>query len=124
MLSIGTLLSTLLGVIVGGIITFLTTWTIENQKWKQQKKDKYLQDRREALGMAMDWIDPIDQAINHAISLSSPFGGKLEEWRQYWPNLQGEIAKIDLRPRHRVLLHEDIYAGARPIIRCLMKFIH
>ncbi len=114
-----TLLATLLGVIVGGIITYLTTRTIEDQKWKQQKKDKYLQDRREALGLVLDWIDPIDRAVNRAIVLSSPYREDRGEIRQRWPNLLEEIAKLDLRPHFRVLVPKDLYIGANPIINKL-----
>jgi len=67
----------------------------------------------------LDWIDPIDLAINRAIMLSSPFSQNPEGRQQRWPDLLGEIAKMDLRPRHRILLPPDIYTGAGPIINIL-----
>ena len=117
-------LSTLLGIGVGAWATYLTTSKIEAQKWKQQKKDKYLEDRREALKLLLDFIDPIDRSISKASMLASPFrptypGQNLREWQQRWPDLQAELAKMDLRPASRYLLPEGLYGGANPIINLL-----
>jgi hypothetical protein len=114
----------LLGVVVGGLITYLTTHALETQRWKQQKKDKYLEDRREALKLVLDWIDPIDRAINRAAVLANPFrmtftGGNARRSELKWPDLLTEIAKMDLHPSSRYLLPPGIYSGANIIIAAL-----
>ena len=51
-------ISGLLGVIIGGLITYVI-----------QKRDEYIHDRREALALVLDWLDPIDLAVSHAVAL-------------------------------------------------------
>ena len=63
----------LASVIIGGMITYLTTRSLENKRWKQQKTDKLQELRREALGLALEWIPPIEIALSQATMTSSGF---------------------------------------------------
>jgi hypothetical protein len=134
----------LAGVLVGGFITYLTTksveterwehqwqleekrwdyqWELEGERWEQQRKDRLMQDRREALSAVMDWLGPIDNAVNRATMRANPLrqttpGQDAREWEEGWPNLLNEISKRDLRQSARWLLPPGIYEGANPIIR-------
>lgn len=44
----------LIGVVIGGLITYLTTRALESRKWQQEKKDKLRERQREALALALD----------------------------------------------------------------------
>ena len=123
-------LPTLLGVIVGGLITYLTTQALETRKWKQQKRDTYLADYRDALKLALDWIDPINRAIDRATQIvlvyekrvyvpeSDPNGlrGDAAGPMKYWPDLAKELSTLDLRLASRALLPPGIIQGQNAIV--------
>ena len=56
-------LTIIFSVVVGGLITYLTTRKVEIQKWEQQKKDKRQEQYREAIAKALDWIAPMESAL-------------------------------------------------------------
>lgn len=106
----------IISIITGGLITYATTRTIENQRWKQQKKDKLLDAYREALSLALDWIGPLDNALIRIESLSSALIWKRvtrDEFEQRWPNLLNNLSNIDrnIPPRLKILLPSDAYDG-------------
>jgi hypothetical protein len=108
----------ILSVITGGLVTYLTTRAIENQKWKQQKKDKQQEQYREALALALDWIAPIDTALIRVESLSSAFIWNRiteAEFRQRWPDLLNDLSRLDraMPAKLKVLLPENIYSGLK-----------
>ncbi len=107
-------LPTLLGVIVGGFITYLTTQTLETQKWKQQKKDKFLDDRRRALRALMAWIQPMYDALDKA---KYAFWIYMKDWYSDWPDLEADLAKLELDPSFRVMLPGGAYEEALPILK-------
>jgi hypothetical protein len=88
----------ILSVVTGGIITYLTTRAIENQKWLQQKKDRQQEQYREALALALDWIAPIDTALVRIQSLSGALiGNRITrgEFQERWPDLLNELGHLD-----------------------------
>jgi hypothetical protein len=97
----------LTSVCIGGFITYLTTRSIENRKWAEQKKHKRQEQRREALAQALEWIPPIHVALTKAQLKVSRLHKKeitRNELIRQWPNLLSELAKRDLPMRLNVLL--------------------
>ncbi|MFZ5902254.1 MAG: hypothetical protein ACOYZ8_01705 [Chloroflexota bacterium] len=106
----------ILSVITGGLITYLTTRAIENQKWKQQKKDRQQEQYREAIALALDWIAPIDTALVRIQSLSAAMIGHRitrDEFQKRWPDLLNELGRLDraMPARLKVLLPKKFYDG-------------
>jgi hypothetical protein len=102
----------LVSVVIGGLITYLTTRAIENRKWEQQKKDKLQEQRREAIGLALEWIAPIESAVTRASLLTSSFIKKTiseDEFRSRWPDLISVLARKDIPVRLSVLLPPNTY---------------
>src|SRR5512140_3146638 len=92
------LLSGFIGVLVGGIITYLATLGIEVQKSKQLKKDRRADDLRAALRRAAEWIAPIEFAVARAHAAS---GQAEEAWVRFVSELasvQGNLAETFLLP--------------------------
>jgi hypothetical protein len=101
-------------VIVGGLITYLTTRAVEIQKWEQQKKDKRQEQYREALAMALDWIAPIESAMIKIETISSSYIMKhisKDEFQKRWPNLLSTLSTLDkaIPARLQVLLPTAAY---------------
>ena len=112
----------LAGVVVGGLMTYLTTRAIENKKWTQQKQDRLQQYRREALGLALEWIPPIEIALYKASSLASRHlknEASEDEMRKQWPKLLSELARRDLPIRLNVLIPQSIRSQSNAIVRRL-----
>jgi hypothetical protein len=108
----------ILSVVIGGLITYFTTRTIENQKWEQQKKDKQKEHYREALALTLDWIAPIDTALIHIESLSSAFiwhRVTRDEFQERWPHLLNDLSRLDreIPARLKILLPLDVYDGLK-----------
>ena len=109
-------LTIIFSVVVGGLITYLTTRRIEIQKWEQQKKDKRQEQYRESLAMALDWVAPIESALIHVQSLSSSYIWKdisRGEFQKRWPDLLSKLSSIDkaIPARLQVLLPPAAYDG-------------
>lgn len=105
-------------VIIGGLITYLTTRAIENQKWEQQKKDKQQEHYRDALALALDWIAPIDTSLIRIESLSSAFIWHRitrDKFQEQWPHLLSDLSSLDrtIPAKLKVLLPIDVYDGLK-----------
>ena len=110
----------LVGVVVGGLVTYLTTRAIESKRWEQQKKDKLAEQRREAIGLALEWLAPIESVLTEASLLASRLiRGTMseDEFRGRFPDLVALLANKDLPARLRVLLPLDAYSIALQIVR-------
>lgn len=106
----------LLSVVTGGLITYLTTRAIENQKWRQQKKDRQQEQYREAIALTLEWIAPVDTALVHIQSLTGAFiGNRITrgEFQKRWPDLLNELGRMDraMPARLKVLLPKKFYDG-------------
>jgi hypothetical protein len=111
-------IATLLSVIVGGFITYLTTSTLESKKWKQEKKDKFQEQRRDAIGLALEWVDPIKIAVMQASALAMLFINNnidFEELMREWPDSLHNIAHINIPARLRILVPSNIVEHANEI---------
>ncbi len=100
-MTVAALLSGFIGVLVGGIVTYLATSLIESQKWKQQRQDRHTDDRRAALQKAVEWIAPIEFAVVRAHAAS----GLAEEG---WLHFVSEVAALQGRPPDTFLLPPDL----------------
>ncbi len=118
------ILGTLLAVIVGGLLTSMTTFVIERQKWKRERRNKLDELRRDAVAAALEWISPMRTAEYAASSLvMAAIQGDFEHERFMvdYPNLVLELAKSDLTGVQRASLPSDFYARGHEIIRDLEK---
>jgi len=114
----------LTSVVIGGLITYLTTRTIENRKWAEHKRDKRQEQRREALAQALEWIPPIHIALTKAQLKVSRFHKKeisRNELIRQWPNLLSELAKKDLPMRLSVLLPRTVNQRVDQILEQLQN---
>ncbi len=112
----------LLGAVIGGLIAYLTTRAIENRKWEQQKKDKLQEQRREAIALALEWLEPIDNAVMHAGMLTSAFQCKnisRDDFLRQWPDLLTTLASKAMPTRLRVLLTPELSQVGLQICRKL-----
>lgn len=109
----------MLGVITGGLITYLTTRSMENRRWAAQKIDRLQDQRREALALALEWIPPIELALENAALLATDYlenQTSENDFIRKWPNLLHELAKRDLPMRLNVLLPTSIQQRTDAII--------
>jgi hypothetical protein len=110
----------LLGVAVGGLITFITMLTVEHKKWQQERKEKLLSLKREALAAALEWIVPMRNAEIRASSLlMAAIHGTIDDERflKEFPYLLGELVKKDLPANQRAVLPDDVYSRGHRIVR-------
>ncbi len=119
------LLSGLIGVLAGGFVTYLTSKSIEDRKWNRELKYKRQEEKRKSIAMALEWIEPLQQALSKAMLLSSryqmygdqpPMGISQEEFNQKYPDVISTLAKHDLPANLRVLLPGDAYKKSFEII--------
>jgi hypothetical protein len=113
-------LGSLLGVIVGGLVTYFVTTAAEKQRWRQEKADRLALDRRAAVSKALGWLDPMDLALSTAsMSVTSLLQLNLEhqEFRTQYPHLVSDLAKMDVPPDLRLLLPASVYSDGHRILR-------
>ena len=81
----------LVGVFVGGLITFLTVSAIETQKWREQMTERRAEDLRATLRNAAEWIGTVEFAVSRAQAAA---GQTAEAWFHLVAELggvQGEL---------------------------------
>lgn len=121
------ILGSLTGVIIGGLITFLTMQSIENKKWRRERQEKLEMIKREALAASLEWIEPMRNAHIKASSLVfALIEGTIsqENYLQDFPYLIGILAKKDLSGNHRAVL-PDFYDTGHLIVKKMeeLKFL-
>jgi hypothetical protein len=115
-----TMVGPLLGALVGGLITFFTTSGVESQKWKREQQEKLASLKREALSVALEWIEPMRNAETHASGLvMAAIHGEFnhEDFFNQFPNLLSELVKYDIPANQRAVLPDEIYTRGQHIIR-------
>jgi len=113
-------LGPLAGVVVGGLVTYFVTRSIEIQRWRQQKHDRLAQAKRDAVAKALGWLDPMDRAlssVNLQVSALLQFNLEDEEFLMRFPNLVSELAKMDVPADLRLLLPANVYPDGIRILR-------
>lgn len=104
--------SSVVGVVVGGLLTAGTAYLLEQLRRRHLRRDKRDDARREALRRALAWIDPMVRALTTAeIEIYALLHGTIDEQRfcQRYPNLISELAEFDLSLDQRLVLDDDPY---------------
>jgi len=105
----------MLGTIIGGLISYFSIKSIEERKIKQQKLNDFQDQKREAIKIALQWLDHIHNAITKVSLQSHPYQPNLANTNN-WPDLLKELTKYDV-PRHlSILLPADSYKKSNIII--------
>lgn len=111
-----TKLSPLLGVIVGGLITYFTMNKIEQKRWQQEKQEKLSTLKREALSKALEWIEPLRNAeIKASGLLMSVIRGDIDvddyfdKICQVRHDLFDELKPIELPASQRAVIGSAFY---------------
>jgi hypothetical protein len=109
----------LLGVIIGGLVTYYTTRSLESRKWKLEKDQKIKEQKREALALALEWVSPLRNEVIRASGVSIAYQkGTIteEEYRKRQPTSTG-LPIVDPPAKLRVFLPADIYPKLLDIVR-------
>ena len=109
----------LIGVFVGGLVTYWATKAVAERRWEQEKRDRRAAAERESIAKALEWLDPIDRALTTAnMEVSSLLGLERddEEFSRAFPNLLGDLARLDLSPGARILLPQGAYEEGHKIV--------
>jgi hypothetical protein len=110
----------LVGVLVGGFITYRVTSVVATQRWQQEKADRRAQIEREGIAKALEWLDPMERALSRSnLLVSSLLQFKIDDERflASYPTLVSDLAKLDVPMPHRILLSDNIYVAGNRIIR-------
>lgn len=110
----------LLGVLLGGFISYFTAHGVERQRWKRERQEKLASLRRDALAAALEWIEPMRNAETRASSLvMAAIQGNVddEHFLKEFPYLLGELVKKDLLANQRAVLPDNVYARGHRIVR-------
>lgn len=120
------LVSSLVGILIGGAIAYISVRSSDNRKWEQEKKDKLSVERREAIAIALEWFNPFRDAMTKARLLTGSYlQGRIdkERLRTRWPDLISHPGLKDPPPRLQVWLRTDTYKRAFSIIGKLDNFV-
>jgi len=104
--------SSIVGVVVGGVLAAGTAYFLEELRRRHQRRDKRDDERREALRKALAWIDPMEKALTAAeVEIYALLRGTVDEqqFRQGYPNLISALATLDLSLDQRLVLDDDPY---------------
>lgn len=113
---------TLLGIVLSSVLGFLVGTVIERQKWRNQRREKLDEAKRQAIVAAMAWVDPIEALLIQAESkVFSLLQGRIDEhdFLVSFPDVLTQLASMDLSPEQRTLLPKDIYYSGHKIHRGL-----
>lgn len=109
----------LLGALVGGLISILSTGYLERQRWRRLSRDKLSGLRREALCTALEWIGPM--RVAESLSSSLVIGAMKgdvddEQFQKEFPQIIGDLATKDLPGSLHAVLPENICQRGYEII--------
>ena len=110
----------LLSLIVGQVTTYFIMRNIERQKWQQEKKEKLLEIKRDALAAALEWIEPMRNAEIRASSMvMAAIHGDFdhEKFLEEFPYLLAELIKKEIPAKQRAVLPDRVYPSGHRIIR-------
>ena len=117
-----TMAGPLLGAVVGGLATYFVMSRVEHQKWRQERHEKFLSLKRDALAAALEWIEPMRNAESRASSLvMAVISGDIddEHFLERFPYLLGELVTRDLPANQRAVLPDGVYVRGHRIRRKL-----
>lgn len=108
------------GALIGGITAIFPNLIIERFKGRRERQDKLMALRREALGAALEWIEPMRNAESRAsLLVMSAIQGQVshEDFLEKFPYILGDLVKRDLPANQRAVLPDNIYGRGHSIIR-------
>jgi hypothetical protein len=117
-----TMVAPLLYVILGSLISVLSTWGLERRKWQRERQEKLATLKRDALAAALEWIQPMRNAQIRASSLvMSAIQGEVdnEQFLEQYPYLLGDLVKKELPGCLQAVLPKGSYARGQEIVRSL-----
>lgn len=115
-------LSLVVGILLGGVTTFLTTSALERHKWKRDLSYRYQEGRRRAILAAFGWVRPLQQALTKAASGSSAHqSGRIDKdtFLERYPDVISTLVKLDPPAHLKALLPKAAYPISFEIIRGL-----
>jgi hypothetical protein len=110
----------LLGVIVGGLISFFTARGIEHQRRRRERQEQLTVLRRDALAAVLEWIEPMRNAENRAsMMVMAAIRGEFDhdKFLVEFPYLLWELVKKDLPANQRAVLPDNVYSRGHQIVR-------
>ena len=105
----------LLSALLGGVLSYLATTVVERQRWRQEKQDRLAEEKREALGLALEWLEPLESKVFQASMVAgAALQGAIDEDQIYdrWPGGFGELSVREMPRRLLALLPEDLHGAA------------
>ena len=121
------LISGLVGTLTGGLITFLVSTATDNRKWRREKGYKLQEQRREAIGIALEWIAPLQQALTKASLVSSAYQFRRIDRAKFskdYPYVISSLVELEPSAKLRALLPKDAYRMSFEIIHGLEELKH
>lgn len=115
-----TMAGPLLGAVVGGLISALSTSYLERQRRRRDQREKLAALRRDALSTALEWIEPMRIAESLASSLvMAAIKGDVndEQFLKEFPHIIGDFATQELSGPLRAVLPDDSYKRGYEIVR-------
>ncbi len=110
--------NSLLSAMIGGLIVVVSQLVIENRKWSHQRKVNLGVEKRKAIVIVYEWLNPIHTVITRSFSLISNAKRHLideSQFREKWPDLLGEVSKRDIPPHLQAFFPKNIYNLAHQI---------
>lgn len=111
--------ATIGGALIGAIAAIFPNMIIESYKERRKRQEKLMALRREALGAALEWIEPMRNAENKAsLLVMSAIRGEVshEDFLEKFPYILGDLKKRDLPANQRAVLPDNIYARGHSIV--------
>ena|SRR5258707_4268073 len=105
-------LAALIGTLIGGFIAYLSTRAIEDRRWKQQKQDKLQDQRREALALMLEWLEPIGMSLSKAIDLVELYERRnldKDALDEAWPDLLSVLATKAIPIHLKIVIPTELY---------------
>ena len=117
----------LLGTVIGGLITYWAIVTAENRRWRRERQRRVQRHKREAIALALEWLEPIKIVLHKAASIATTsFSDHPEQSAKAlreFPDVDVELKRLNLDPpRHlQLFLREGAYSKVRAIKSELRK---
>ena len=112
----------LIGVMVGGAVTYVVTTASERVRRQHEKADRLVDAKRQGLIFALRWLDPMESAATTAgLMATSGLRGEFDhtEFMKKWPYLLGDLEEHDIPIELRVLLPNSLYHKGHRIVRAM-----
>lgn len=110
-------LGPLAGVLLGALITYYASRSVQREKWRQDRREKLAEIERDALAQALEWIEPMRNAHIRATGVCSGMIRGEGDPLTTWPDLLEDLTSMDMPARLRAVLPKGVYARGLDMIR-------